>query len=199
MIRLSILISAVPSRIRGSLLHLLDTLDVQLREDQAMANGVEILTLIDNKCRSVGAKRNALLAIAQGEYVAFLDDDDEPSDDYLSRLFAATSEGADVITFWQRNILNGLRHGDVVFGLGYENQEVLGPGTIATRLPWHICAWKREIAVRGGFPDVNDGEDWAWVQQVVPLARTETKIPAYLHTYRWSKDTTEATTRTWAQ
>ena len=42
---------------------------------QAEGKPVEVLWLGDNYQRTVGAKRNALIDLAQGEYFAFVDDE----------------------------------------------------------------------------------------------------------------------------
>jgi hypothetical protein len=77
MIQLSILTPAVPSRIFQ-----LQKLCFEL-EGQIKGLPVEHLALLDNKRRTVGEKRDALLRAARGRYVAFVDDDDDVSDDYV--------------------------------------------------------------------------------------------------------------------
>jgi glycosyltransferase involved in cell wall biosynthesis len=194
--RLSILIPSVPSRFK-ILSSLFFSVEYQIARRKRTDLLVEVLAFTDNKQRSVGCKRNDLLSLAHGKYIAFLDDDDSISMDYIDKLLEATDSDADVIVFRQAVWLNGERAGDVVFGLEYENQEVLGLGTVATRKPFPCCAWKLSTAIRGLFSDVNDGEDWHWVQQVAPLAKTQHRIDETLHVYRWSKETTEATIKTW--
>ena len=69
----SILISAIPERfhtVQPLLFSLLETRSVARMPD------IELCYLLDNKRRTVGAKRNALLDAARGEYVSFIDDDD---------------------------------------------------------------------------------------------------------------------------
>lgn len=41
---------------------------------------VEILTLVDNKKMMLGHKRNVMVDMCRGEYVAFVDDDDRIED-----------------------------------------------------------------------------------------------------------------------
>jgi len=66
---------------------------------QAAAAGIEedieILDCRDNGERSIGWKRNRLIERAQGEFVAFVDDDDTVSDDYLPRICQARWSGRD--------------------------------------------------------------------------------------------------------
>ena len=68
--------------------------------------------MLDNKRRSVGSKRNCLLDSAHGEYVSFIDDDDEVATDYVDKILRnivtarRPPEPADVICFGQRATLH---------------------------------------------------------------------------------------------
>lgn len=151
---------------------------------------VEHLVLCDNRARSIGAKRQALVDIARGEYIAFLDDDDDISDDYVSNLLIAIESGADVITFRQRAIYNGLES-EVVFG-GTNRDGPFNPGGITLRAPWHVCAWKRSRIVDCVFPESNYGEDLTWCLQARQMVKTAFHIDKVLHTYRHDASTTAA-------
>ena len=70
---LSILICTIKSR-EAYLKELIEELDYQIQFKE-----VQVLWLGDNKSMSVGAKRNKLLSIADGEWVCFIDDDDLPA------------------------------------------------------------------------------------------------------------------------
>lgn len=145
---------------------------------------VEHLVLLDNRARSVGLKRQALLDAARGEYVAFVDDDDDVSEDYVAQLVAAAATGADCITFLQDAFVDRV-HSTVSFGREQADAP-FEPGAITRRGVWHVCAIRREHAQRAVFPDLMDGEDRLWCQQVRPLLKTEHHIPQVLHTYRFS-------------
>lgn len=152
---------------------------------------VEVLAFTDNKRRSVGAKRQGLLDLARGEYVAFVDDDDDISEDYLSELLPRLTSGADVVTFEQDATVNG-ETGRIVFDATCPIDEPWQAAKTARRRPWHVCAWRRALAVQGVFTEINYGEDRAWVDQVAPLARNHLHIPKVLHFYRHDEKTTEA-------
>lgn len=152
---------------------------------------VEHLVLLDNRTRSVGLKRQALLDSALGDYIAFVDDDDLVSIDYIEQITAMIQlTDADVITFEQDAFYNDL-HSKVIFNLDTPD-EPYNPGGITQRNIWHVCAIKRTIAQRGIFPDIMDGEDLAWCQQIRPFLRTQHHIPRILHTYRFNATTTLA-------
>jgi hypothetical protein len=151
---------------------------------------VEHLTFSDNRARSIGAKRQALVDIARGKYIAFCDDDDDVSGDYVSRLLAAAESNADVITFRQRAIYNGLES-EVHFGINNQDGPFT-PGGITLRAPWHVCAWKRERVADCLFAESNYGEDLVWCHQARKRIRTGHHIDAVLHAYRHDAATTAA-------
>lgn len=158
---------------------------------EAQSTGVvEHLVFCDNRMRSIGAKRQALVDAARGEYIAFCDDDDDISDDYVAELLKAAQYGAGVITFHQRAIYNG-QESEVHFRLGQGDWQFM-PGGITRRDAWHVCAWRR-IAVAGClFDESNYGEDLYWCRQARNRAKSSYHIPLVLHTYRHDKTTTAA-------
>jgi glycosyltransferase involved in cell wall biosynthesis len=191
---LSILTPAVPSRM-AQLAKLCEELARQIG-----GLAVEHLTLLDNKRRTVGEKRDALLRAARGAYVAFVDDDDWISPDYVAELVKAAKERPDVITFWQGAEVNG-KHGIVMFKLGNQNEAFHGgdlpnnaaDAYITKRNAWHVCAWRRTLAIQSRFPASNYGEDWAFAAPLCALpGLREIHISKVLHYYRHSSETTEA-------
>jgi len=151
---------------------------------------VEHLMLSDNRTRSIGAKRQALLDIARGQYIAFVDDDDDIADSYVEELLAAAASGADVITFLQGATYNG-KQSVVDFQLGQGDHGFV-PGGITNRDAWHVCAWKRDTVAGCQFLETNYGEDRAWALQARKRARTTVHIPKILHYYRHDAATTAA-------
>ena len=184
----SILIPSIPERYhtaQGLLFSLLESQSIARMQD------VELLVLMDNKRRSVGAKRNALLEMAQGEYVSFIDDDDEVATDYVQkiyRLIAKTRKEetpADVICFPQRATLvkQGVVH-ECSYSLAHwkdrepDKRRQLAPTDKPNTLAWsgppaHTMVWRREIAQSAKFPEKNFGEDVDWVDAVCEKAKTE--------------------------
>ena len=124
-------------------------------EAQAKALPVEILLLLDNKQRSIGKKREALVKLAQGQYVAFVDDDDSVHAEYVQSIVHAAESKADVIVFDSVCQINGGPLALVRHGLEFENQQYNPAGF--TRKPWHIHAWRREFVLPYSFPDVSYG------------------------------------------
>lgn len=180
---LSILTPAVPSRL-AQLEELIACLDIGERP-------VEHLVLLDNRRRTVGEKRDALLRASRGRYVAFVDDDDMVSSDYLDCLLPAIAQEPDVITFCQHATVDGAAS-RIEFRLGHPN-EPFQPGGLTRRNAWHVCAWRRTLALSSRFPATNYGEDWAYAAPLCALPNLcEVHIPRVLHFYRHSAATTLA-------
>lgn len=160
-------------------------------------DNVQHLSLCDNRVMSIGKKREALVRSASGLYVAFVDDDDWVKPDYVEELLLAIDEdlhrggsAADVITFEQDATYNDHRS-RIIFRLRSKNKPFVSGG-VTLRAAWHICAWRRELAVQFPFPDTNYGEDWAWAHHLNIAADHERHIDKVLHYYRHSAATTAA-------
>lgn len=184
--KLSILTPAIPSRMRQ-----LDRLTYRINR-QIADLPVEHLILVDNKRRSVGLKRDALLRAARGKYVAFVDDDDDIDWGYVTMILEATEKDPDVITFKQKASIDGVK-GIIEFKLGNANEGFYpeADGTVK-RNAWHVCAWRRTLAILSRFPDSNYGEDWKFAAPLCQLAKTEVHIPSVLHYYNYDSKVSEA-------
>ena len=176
---LSVLIPTVPER--------MDKVVTLIKSLSKQNNGkAEILYFGDDRKRTIGAKRNGVLSLARGKYVAFCDDDDRVSGDYISAITQAAEKDVSVISFRQSAIWNG-QHSEVEFSIKNTN-EAFAPKSITKRFPWHVCAWRREIAQQCVFSEKNWGEDADWVEQAAAHARNEIHIPRVLHYYEHGID-----------
>jgi glycosyltransferase involved in cell wall biosynthesis len=156
---------------------------------------IEVITLCDNKRRSIGAKRQALLNLAQGKYVTFLDDDDRPAGNYTEVFIRNYSQEdrylPDVFTFNQKVILNGEEY-TLQFQHGHPTNDELVKDGITIRPPWHVCFWRRETVHHCTFPDSNYGEDWAWAEQANKKAKYAHHINHEMMTYVYDSKVSEA-------
>ena len=186
---LSILIASVPSRYE-QLQNIFNALSHQC---EIHNDDVEILVFLDNKQRSIGMKRQALLDIAKGTYVTWIDDDDQPDMDYIYHVMEvlSTCSRPDVITINQEVYIDGKGPYSLTFKAGHPDNEEVGE-TPATRPPWHTCIWKRETVKDCKFPDLMYGEDWAWAEQANKLIRHSFHIDKVLLTYIFDSNITEA-------
>lgn len=186
--KLSVLIPSVPAR-RAMALALYDSI-----AQQSEGLPVEILLLLDNKQRSIGKKREALVRLAQGRFLTFVDDDDMVLNGYVPKLVESIrlDPDVDVITFDSLCQINDAEPVEVWHSCAFENEEYNPRGF--KRKPWHIHAWRRDFVAPYSFPDISYGEDWGWCKQFVPLVRREGSIqgddPLYL--YRYNSAVSEA-------
>lgn len=137
------------------------------------APGVEILTSVDNGEAMIGAKRNALLRAAQGEYVAFVDDDDRVSPDYVPRILGAVSSKPDCVGIEGIITIDGGQPKKFIHSTRYGSW--FEKNNIYYRNPNHLNPIKRELAQVAGFPEnVRSGEDHGYsvrLQQAMVLKR----------------------------
>lgn len=190
---LSILIPSIPSRI-FKLDEVITALEQQIKNipDEYKEMGpVEIISIMDNKQRSIGQKRFDLFNLAQGKYVCMTDDDDYYTDIFIQKTLQAINHTwADVITFHQLAQSN-TSYTIVDFRLKNINQEFQGTG-VTQRPAWHCCVWKKEIVDQIAFGNTNWGEDNDFQLVANEKAQTECHIPEVLHVYIHNEKTTAA-------
>ncbi len=159
----------------------------------------EVLCNVDSGENSSGKKRNELTADASGEYIAFVDDDDDVSDDYVKSICDAVSNSRpDVVSFamevsTKRSISirfgNKLRKQKRVsrevwrLGLWPDNRRA---GRMAAN---HLCCWKKEIAEKSRWCEkLGYGDDQLWYGPLnaMKLASTCEVIRKNLYRYDFS-------------
>ena len=140
---------------------------------------------------SIGKKREQLVKEAAGKYLCFIDSDDSISPNYVETLVRLCHEHKDVVTF--RNFTTTDHYWTVVdMSLEHTEDEDAGPGRIVKRRPWPVCPVLSRYAKEFPFPDINDGEDSAWMKQVLTLCKSEAHTDMILHQYRHSSKTSES-------
>ena len=118
---------------------------------------VEILVNSDNGKKKIGTKRNELLDQAQGDYVAFIDDDDFVSNDYVKLILEAIEKEPDCVGFKGKLTRDGQSAGIFIHSLKYKKW--FQKGNQYYRCPNHLNPIKREFALKVKFPNSSWGED----------------------------------------
>jgi hypothetical protein len=189
--KLSILIPSIPSRFE-KMQNLYNRLLIECENLP-----IEILCLVDNKKRSIGEKRDALVQLAKGDYLTILDDDDDFFEGYAKEILEGISWNVDVICFKQKSTLDG-KSFYVDFSLTNKNETAQLDDNEnyvdIKRLPFHCCVWRTKIAQSERFSNVSYGEDWDWCKRLIPKCKNEYKVNKVLHHYIFNSETTEAPT-----
>ena len=164
-----------------SLQKLLDSLNYQVLSTEL--DCIEILT--DAGAGSIGAKRNRLLNLATGDYVAFVDDDDEVAGNYIESIVSAIKidNGPDCIGLHGQLVVNGVhtykfRH-SITVGRWCKDKV----SRIYFRTPNHLNPIKRELALLVKFPDSSWGEDRSFSDKIKQHLKTEYFIEDILYFY----------------
>lgn len=182
-ILLSVLIPSIPERME-TLAELVSVLRAQDCPE------LEVLVLMDNRRRFLGEKRNALIRMSRGKFIANMDDDDLVMPELFSSLRPALLEDVDLVAYDALCSLNGAKPFRVQTGMDYENEQprhVSGGYSDIRRKPWAWCAWRRELVLECKYPEYHDGaEDWTWLKQALPRVRTWRKVDEALYFHRYS-------------
>ena len=179
--KLSILIPSIPER-TGIRNRLLNDLFKQI-DDLKVQDEVQVLLHIDDGIKSIGTKRNELLKNAESEYIAFVDDDDRVSPNYVALLLGAISTNPDCVNLIGELTTNGrnpqtFTH-SIEFDGWYEKDKIL------YRYTNHLNCIKTEIAQQIGFPEWNfkEDQDYSTRLQQSGLLKVEHHISEVLYYY----------------
>jgi glycosyltransferase involved in cell wall biosynthesis len=179
---LSILVATFPERYE-MLEKLLDYLTFQIwrwqgyaLKDQARPyHRRQIEIVIDDKpAPSLGEKRQRLLDRAKGRFIAFVDDDDTVSPDYIERVVGAIERepNADCCSLVGIVTVNGNKPERFEHSLKYDKWATLENG-LHIRTPNHLNAVRRSIALEVGFAAITYTEDHDFSRRLYPRLKTE--------------------------
>lgn len=148
---------------------------------------IEICPLKDNREMSIGEKRNKLLEMAKGEYVAFVDDDDAVSENYIALLLQAVESGCDCASLKGVYYVDGVKDGVFEHSLKYDKWETVDGEIKYLRFPNHLNCIKSSIAKQFKFPEKNFSEDFDWSTELHKsgLLKTEHYIDEVIYYYRF--------------
>ena len=195
--KLSILITTITERADSYLPKLVKNLMQQIGDRK----DIEILSFMDNRRRTVGEKRQDLLGLARGEYLVYFDDDDRPSDDYISSIMETldANPGTDSVIFH-------VRYSDVSKGKAFNciydpefKGRGVGPDGIWRGPPCHIHVTRTSIARSVQWPPYPPGKQWnidaIWADAVATKIKHHVKIDRVLYYYDFNPSISETLKR----
>jgi glycosyltransferase involved in cell wall biosynthesis len=188
--KLSVMIPSVPGRSEN-----FGKLAMEL-ERQAQGRDVEILGLYDNRTRTVGEKRQALLDLARGTHVVCIDDDDWISEDYLASILEEPMDPYDAVVFQIQH--TNLQNKQVT--LCEYNPEWTNGYTTRDKSHWrgkpnHIHVVRAEIAKSIPWRTRPRGRQWNididWAVAMCAKLQNIRYIPKVLYYYNFNPRTSE--------
>jgi hypothetical protein len=193
MIKLSILVPTVPSRI----VYYYPKIMKQLIAQTKQRGDVEVIALFDNKMRTIGQKRQEMVDISQGEYIIFIDDDDRITDDFVEEIMNALYKHpeCDCVVYHAMYSANGQPAYICKFGIEYQNGIINKgePNQSWAGKPTHTMVYKASIVKKHKFRHFNCGEDGDWTKRAYLDIKNQIKIDKVLYFYDANFKTTSET------
>jgi glycosyltransferase involved in cell wall biosynthesis len=142
---------------------------------------------------TIGEKRNSLLYRSSGKYVAFVDDDDWVSKDYVKLLLEAISKRPDCVSLRGVITVDGENPEIFEHSIKYPAwQTIENPsnGVKYVRCPNHLNCIKASIAKQFKFPEISHGEDRIWSEAVYASGKLKSEIylDEVLYHYKYISD-----------
>lgn len=182
---LSICIPSVIGR-ESQFSDLCDEINIQVERIGAH-DSVELITDVDNKQVSIGAKRNRMYQRCTGTYAVQIDDDDWIDSDYIKKVLKACKTGADCIGYLEHCVMDGVEKYSS-FSLKYRQwHEFKGNpdanGITYYRTPFTKTPIKTGICKRVGVKDKRFAEDHDFAKRVYRHLKTEEFINEVMYYY----------------
>lgn len=155
-----------------------------------LSNKYEFIKIITQENKGSGISRNNGINHATGEYIAFLDADDEFLDaDALERMYAASNiNNADIIS---ANLQMIDENNDIVNNFFYSNkdyllitkEDVISPDAYGLPLSFYKNIFRRKFLLDNNiyFPDLKRGQDPPFLAKVITSTSEIPVIPVNLY------------------
>jgi glycosyltransferase involved in cell wall biosynthesis len=151
---------------------------------------VEVICLADNGEKSTGWKRNMLLQKAKGDYVVFVDDDDEVHSKYVHLINKTLFfNSPDVIGIVLKHYQNDTLIGTAYHSVQYKKwRNLRDPDNLGQwlfeRCPNHLNPVRRELALKIRFPEIYVGEDKEYSLRLREFLKEEVMINEPIYFYK---------------
>lgn len=149
---------------------LFEKLWVELLKQKAPYDEEVELISWDAERPTIGAKRNALLGWAKGKFVAFIDDDDRVSANYIDLIMEGIKKDVDCCSLKGVITTDGKMPEVFEHSLRYKEWRTVPAVELKDvkheRNPNHLNCIRASIAKQFKFPETNYGEDHDWSKRV---------------------------------
>jgi|APGre2960657404_1045060.scaffolds.fasta_scaffold07612_9 glycosyltransferase involved in cell wall biosynthesis len=181
--KLSILICTLPqrevmfgelrSKLMGQLFELVDFKDqVEIRS----ASSIKMTT---------GALRNDLLKMAKGDFVVFIDDDDDVDADYIKEILTVINANPHIDCVGINGVISFDGEKSKRWSISIKHGHWHETDEMYFRTPNHISPVRRSIALQAKFPDISYGEDMEYSKRIFPMLKNEVCIEKPLYHYKY--------------
>jgi len=151
---------------------------------------VQVCSLSDNRQMSIGDKRNRLMAMATGKYIAFIDDDDTIHRDYLKHVLRALELDPDVVGLVGEITMQATGRGTIrrKFFHTIRNDRYYQSQRGYERPPNHLNPMRKSIAQMFEFVDKSHGEDTDWAMRICKskALKSEVMVDNILYFYNFN-------------
>jgi hypothetical protein len=154
-------------------------------ERNNLTSKIEIIFFKDNRDVNVGRKRNLLLDAAKGEYLCFIDDDDDISDFYISSIYKCLESNPDNVSLKGIYKAVGSKPEKFFHSISIKSYSKIGDTYL--RYPNHLNAIKSSIAKKYKFPEKNYTEDYDWATQIMKSGelKKEASLKKFVYIYQY--------------
>lgn len=173
--KLALLIPTIDGR-EQVLSRLLNILNSQINND------VEIIIEKDDCSITRGYKRQLMIDRCNSKYLAFIDDDDLVSKDYVQKILFAIESNPDCCSLQGELSYNGFYVATFIHSIDYD--EWFEIGDMHYRCPNHLNTIKTEIVKQVGYnKELHVGEDRDFSSRARDLLKNEVKIDGTIYYY----------------
>jgi len=180
--KLSILICTMPHR--QEMFEGLHTFLLQQIKECSHPEDVEILFDGDKKL-TTGKKRNNLLNRATGDFIVFVDDDDDVDENYVQEILQVIIDNPEIDCIGMRGWVSFDGINSKEWSISIEHKFWHETPEMYLRTPNHISPVRRSIALLAKFPHITYGEDMEYSKRIFPMCKKEVCIEKPLYHYKY--------------
>jgi glycosyltransferase involved in cell wall biosynthesis len=176
--KLSVLICTIPQR--------KEKFDVLFNKLKDLALNKEVEILFDDRPKgsvTIGQKRNDLINKSKGQYICFVDDDDNVSNEYIELILNAIESKPDCVGFKIMCDMEGVK--EIASSSNKYQWSENVDGFRYVRSIYHKTPVKKEIALKCMFPNKSFGEDYEYSMRLKKHLSTEVFIDEFLYFYNY--------------